>query len=272
MTTLVLYSRLAFYPVHWRALEEIVRRYDVRAVVLAAASPADLPTVHQAHGSADPVAASGLPIEVRRVPAGSRRSRLTWIARQLRAIGPDAVWVQEEPIDPFLLEMLAIYRFAKRPRIATAVCENIFPRAAASRRENGAPPPLAAARPSADRRAAVARRNPRGRDAGIGPGIDSRRGWARAGGRTSHRWHCPSIGTARSSSASPGGSSRRRDGRCSPPRCPTAHGSCSQETAPSAASSRRSPRQIPASTISACSRRTTSGASMPRSTASPSPR
>ena len=36
MKTLVLYSRLAFYPVHWLALEEIVRRYDARAVVLAA--------------------------------------------------------------------------------------------------------------------------------------------------------------------------------------------------------------------------------------------
>lgn len=125
--TLVLYSRLAFYPVHWLALEEIVRRYDAHAVVLAAASPVDLPTVHQAHGTADPEASS-LPIEVRRVPAGSRRERLAWIARQLRGIRPDVIWVQEEPIDPFLLEMLALYRFRDRPRIVTAVCENIFPR------------------------------------------------------------------------------------------------------------------------------------------------
>ena len=62
------------------------------------------------------------------MPRGSRRERLTWIARQLRAIRPDVIWVQEEPIDPFLLEMLALYRFHKRPRIVTAVCENIFPR------------------------------------------------------------------------------------------------------------------------------------------------
>ncbi len=128
MTTLVLYSRLAFYPVHWRALEEIVRRYDVRAVVLAAAPPTDLPTVHVAHGSADPATAAGLPIEVRRVPPGSRRLRLAWIARQLRDVRPGAIWVQEEPIDPFLLEMLALYRLRKRPRIVTAVCESIFPR------------------------------------------------------------------------------------------------------------------------------------------------
>ena len=124
--TLVLYSRLAFYPVHWLALEEIVRRYDVHAVVLAAAPPADLPTVHQAHGTAD--SETSLPIEVRHLPPGSRRKRLAWIARQLRGIRPDVIWVQEEPIDPFLLEMLALYRLRDRPRIVTAVCENIFPR------------------------------------------------------------------------------------------------------------------------------------------------
>jgi len=126
--TLVLYSRLAFYPVHWLALEEIARRYDVRAVVLAAAAPADLPTVHHAHGTADVDAASELPIDVRHVPRGSRAERLAWIARQLRHIRPDVIWAQEEPIDPFLLEMLALYRFRRRPRIVTAVCENIFPR------------------------------------------------------------------------------------------------------------------------------------------------
>ncbi len=126
--TLVLYSRLAMYPVHWQALEEIVRRYAVRAVVLAAPPPADLPTVHQAHGLSDPGGSPELPIEVRFVPRGSRRARLAWIRRQLRSVRPDAIWVQEEPIDPFLLEMLALYRFSRQPRIATAVCENIFPR------------------------------------------------------------------------------------------------------------------------------------------------
>ena len=37
--TLVLYSKLAFYPVHALALEEIARRYCVRPVVLAAPPP-----------------------------------------------------------------------------------------------------------------------------------------------------------------------------------------------------------------------------------------
>jgi glycosyltransferase involved in cell wall biosynthesis len=124
---LVLYSRLAFYPVHWQALEEIVARYDVQAFVLAAPEP-ELPSVHRAHGSADPSARpDGGPIEVRHMPAGTRRERATWLARQLREIGPDAIWVQEEPIDPFLLEVLALYRLTSRPRIVAAVCENIFP-------------------------------------------------------------------------------------------------------------------------------------------------
>ena len=124
--TLVLYSRLAFYPVHWLALEEIAARYHARAVVLAAPSP-ELPSVHRQLGTAEPGRAEGLPIEVREMPEGSRRARLAWLARELRRVRPDAVWVQEEPIDPFLLEILALYRFRKRPRIVTAVCENIFP-------------------------------------------------------------------------------------------------------------------------------------------------
>jgi len=124
--TLVLYSRLAFYPVHWLALESLVARYRVRALVLAALSPR-LPSVHEQLGTADPSRAAGLPIEVRRMPQGSRRGRLAWLARQLRGIRPDAVWVQEEPIDPFLLEILALYRFQRRTRIVAAVCENIFP-------------------------------------------------------------------------------------------------------------------------------------------------
>ncbi|HST24934.1 MAG TPA: glycosyltransferase family 4 protein [Gaiellaceae bacterium] len=119
---LVLYSSLAFYPIHWQALEQIVARYDVEAVVLAAPSP-ELPSVHAAHGTAEP----GAGIEVRRMPAGSRRERVTWLARQLREVRPDAIWVQEEPIDPFLLEILALSRFSRRPRIVCSVCENIFP-------------------------------------------------------------------------------------------------------------------------------------------------
>ena len=62
------------------------------------------------------------------MPRGSRTERLAWIGRQLRDVRPDVIWVQEEPVDPFLLEMLALYRFRRGPRIVTAVCESIFPR------------------------------------------------------------------------------------------------------------------------------------------------
>jgi glycosyltransferase involved in cell wall biosynthesis len=125
--TVLLYSRLALYPVHWLAFEEIVRRYDARGVVLVA-SGAELPEVHVAHGLADVSRAPALGIDVRPMPAGSRWQRTRWLLRELRDVAPDAIWVQEEPIDPFLLEMLARYRLSRGPRIVTAVCENIFPR------------------------------------------------------------------------------------------------------------------------------------------------
>jgi glycosyltransferase involved in cell wall biosynthesis len=120
---LVLYSKLAFYPVHWQALAQIAARHDVEAFVLAAPAP-ELPSVHLAHGSVEPADAA---VDVRRMPAGTRRKRAAWLARQLREIRPDAIWVQEEPIDPFLLEILGLYRLRQRPRIVVSVCENIFP-------------------------------------------------------------------------------------------------------------------------------------------------
>ena len=124
-TRLVLYSKLAFYPSHWLALEEIARRYRADAVVLAAPRP-EVPSVHAAHGTPNP--APGLPIDVRHMPRGSRATRLGWLARELKRIDPDVIWVQENPTDPFLLEMLALYRFRQRPRIVSAVSATIFAR------------------------------------------------------------------------------------------------------------------------------------------------
>ena len=123
---LALYSPLAFYPVHWRALLEVVRITEAKATVLAG-RPSTLPAVHVAHGVADPET-EGLPIEVRRMPDGSRATRVAWLAREVRALDVDAIWIQAEPIDPFALEILAVHRFRRSPRIVTAVCENIFPR------------------------------------------------------------------------------------------------------------------------------------------------
>ena len=163
--TLVLYSRLAFYPVHWLALEEIVRRYRARAVVLAAPSP-ELPSVHRALGSSDPDSATGLPIEVRRMPDASRRERLVWLARQLRVARPDAVWVQEEPIDPFLLEILALYRLRRGPRIVDGCLREHLPAPAGARAARPAAS-LATARRADRGRLRLARGDPCGRHAGV---------------------------------------------------------------------------------------------------------
>src|SRR5207302_81146 len=99
-----------FYPIHWQALEQIAARYRVRAVVLAAPAP-ELPSVHEAHGTAEP---AGGAIEVRRMPSGSRRERIAWLARQLRELRPDAVWVQEEPLALPFVESDFVVGFAGR--------------------------------------------------------------------------------------------------------------------------------------------------------------
>ena len=191
-----------------------MRRYAVRAVVLAAPPPADLPTVHQAHGLDRPGRSSGLPIEVRLVPRARGGRAWRGFARQLRAVRPDAIWVQEEPIDPFLLEMLALYRFSRRPRIVTAVCENIFPRPRRLAERTGAAAALAEARPAAGGGRALARRHPRRRHARVGARVDARRRRSRARRAKSRRWRSLRR-AATSSSASPAGSSRRRAGACS---------------------------------------------------------
>ena len=114
------------------------------------------------------------------MPRGSRRARLAWIARQLRAIRPDVVWVQEEPIDPFLLEMLALYRFSRRPRIATAVCENIFPRPRRLAERTARRLLWPRLDQLLDRRRAVPRRHPCRRHARVGARVDARRRRPRA--------------------------------------------------------------------------------------------
>ena len=129
--TLVLYSRLAFYPVHWLALEEIVRRYDARAVVLAAAPPADLPTVHQAHGTAAADDASGLPDRGSPRAAGLAAGT-TPVDRRAAARHPARrrSGCRRSRSTRSSSRCSRIYRFRGRPRIVTAVCENIFPRPA----------------------------------------------------------------------------------------------------------------------------------------------
>lgn len=127
--TLVLYSKLAFYPIHWEAFKYLCIHYRVRGTVIVN-TPPNLATVHQQLGSVDPQADAhdGFSADVRFMPETARGAKAHWLRRELRSIRPDAIWVQEEPTDYFLLQILRTYFFNRRPRIVTAVCENIFSR------------------------------------------------------------------------------------------------------------------------------------------------
>jgi glycosyltransferase involved in cell wall biosynthesis len=121
---LVLFSSLAFYPVHWLAYEEILERYHASGVVIAPPAPA-LTSVHRALGTMEARAEGH---EVHRMPGGHPLVRLAWLARTLARVRPDVLWVQEEPTNPYLLAILLWYRLRRRPRIVVSVCENVFPR------------------------------------------------------------------------------------------------------------------------------------------------
>lgn len=117
---IVLVSSLAFYPYHWEALRAICRDYRATATVLAFDAP-ELPSVHQQIGwVADH---DDWKPDVRTAPHGGSR---TWLAEQIRTVRPDAIWVQEEPTDYRLLEVLRVCWWQRRTRIVAAVCENIF--------------------------------------------------------------------------------------------------------------------------------------------------
>jgi glycosyltransferase involved in cell wall biosynthesis len=125
---LVLYSKLALYPMHWMAFVHLCSRYRVRGTAIANVAPS-LPSVHQQLGwvNARTAQQDGTSLDVRFVPAARRVRQMYWLMRELRALRPDAIWVQEEPVDAFLLAILLAFRFDRHPRIVTAVCENIFP-------------------------------------------------------------------------------------------------------------------------------------------------
>ncbi len=119
---LVIYSELALYPIHWAAFQHLCAEYDVEGVAFAR-STAGLPAVHQQLGWADAASAG---IDIRTIPNASPISRIHWLRRELRALQPDAIWLQQEPTDLLALELLAAARFWREPRIVCAVCENIF--------------------------------------------------------------------------------------------------------------------------------------------------
>ena len=124
---LVLYSHLAFYPIHWQAFLHLCAHYRVRGTAIAVAQ-ADLPLVHQQLGWVDPrtIGQDAYAPAVRILPARNRLARVYQLCKELRRISPDAIWAQEEPTDPYLLQILGMYLFNRRPRIVSAVCENTF--------------------------------------------------------------------------------------------------------------------------------------------------
>lgn len=126
---LLLYSQLAFYPMHREAFVYICEHYPVTGYVIAD-SPPPLPGVHQSLGSADPdlMRIHGQLPDIRYMPEGYNATKTRWLLQQLRDIQPDAIWVQEEPTSYFLFQILRHYWFNRRPRIVSAVCENIFGR------------------------------------------------------------------------------------------------------------------------------------------------
>ena len=129
MKTLLLLSKYAFYPPHWQAFTLICERYGVQGAVISDRCP-ELPSVHRQLGWIDADAASGLPFvtEIAVAPDGGSRARGRWLAATLDRIRPDAIWLQQEPVERLSLELLEYYRSDSHPKIASAVCENIFKR------------------------------------------------------------------------------------------------------------------------------------------------
>lgn len=127
MVRLVLCSRYAFYPIHFEAFRHLCRYYAVEGIVIGCAIP-DIPSVHQQLGFVDwSSAKTGDGIEeIRKMPDGKRAAQSRWLRAELSRLKPDAVWMQDEPTDYFLSEVLRMYFFRRTPMIITAVCENIF--------------------------------------------------------------------------------------------------------------------------------------------------
>lgn len=128
MTRVVLCSRYAFYPIHFEAFRYLCRNYAVEGVLIGCATP-DLPSVHQQLGSIDSASIKKVDgiMEVLTMPEGDVGTQTKWLFGQLDRLNPDAIWVQEEPTDYYLFQILRKYFFRRKPTIVTAVCENIFP-------------------------------------------------------------------------------------------------------------------------------------------------
>lgn len=124
---LTLISQYAFYPMHWEAFGILCRQYDVRGSVITPPLP-EMPEVHKQLGwvGIEEARRESFAPDVRLMPAGNRRSQRRWLHKQLQDLQPDAIWVQEEPTNRLLLDVLRHYRQDSGPQIICALAENIF--------------------------------------------------------------------------------------------------------------------------------------------------
>ncbi|MBY0309590.1 glycosyltransferase [Patescibacteria group bacterium] len=125
---LLLYSRLAFYPMHWQAFEKICTAHDLEPHIITT-DYIDIAPAHKMLGWIDPKAvaeAGGFAPTVHYVSQGSVWHKVWAIFRHLRNIKPDLIWAQEEPTNSFLFPLLLYYQWNRHPRIVAATCENIF--------------------------------------------------------------------------------------------------------------------------------------------------
>ncbi|MEI6057427.1 MAG: glycosyltransferase family 4 protein [bacterium] len=124
----LLYSRLAFYPMHWEAFKLICKEHDVEPSVITIGH-SDLPDGHRMLGTVDieHEKKAGFSPTIYYLPYKHTFRKIILIFKYLRKIKPDVVWAQEEPIATYIIPLLIFYFFKKRPRIIIAVVENIFP-------------------------------------------------------------------------------------------------------------------------------------------------
>jgi glycosyltransferase involved in cell wall biosynthesis len=125
---ILLYSRLACYPMHWQAFEIICREHNLEAHIITT-NYIDIAPAHKMLGWVDPEvvrASGGFAPTMHYVSQHSTWRKIVQIFRHLRTIKPDIIWAQEEPTNTFLFPLLVYYRFSRHPRIVAAACENIF--------------------------------------------------------------------------------------------------------------------------------------------------
>ena len=125
---ILLYSRLALYPMHWEAFKLLCKTHNLDATIITTYY-SDLPEGHRMLGAVDPETEKtlGFAPKIYYLHQTNSIAKIILIFKYLQEIGPDLVWAQEECLNPFIIPLLSFYFFKKDPLIVAAVTENIFP-------------------------------------------------------------------------------------------------------------------------------------------------